>query len=101
MEKLAAAFALEAALEDRGITFAALGGAYLVFLASCVATAMVFLAARAHLVVAPNKQARDYGEYVCVVLLALLIAAGLENELVPTVLPTLVYVAYPQVLILI
>ena len=101
METLAAAFDLTAALHNRGIDFAALGGAYLVFLASCVATAAVFFAARSYLVVAPNKQARDYGVYVCVVLLTLLIAAALENELLPGTVPTLHYVSYPQILILI
>jgi len=101
METLAAAFDFTAALHNRGIDFAALGGAYLVFLASCVATAAVFFAARSYLVVAPNKQARDYGVYVCVVLLTLLIAAALENELLPGTVPTLHYVSYPQILILI
>jgi len=100
METLAGAFDLTAALQSRGVDFAALGGAYLVFIASCVATAAVFFAARAHLVVAPNKQARDYAVYVCAVLLTLLIATALENELVPTGVPTLRYVAYPQILFL-
>jgi hypothetical protein len=101
METLAAAFDVTAALQNRGIDFAALGGAYLAFLASCVATAAVFFAARTYLVVAPNKQARDYGVYVCVVLLTLTVAAALENELLPGTVPTLRYVSYPQILILI
>jgi hypothetical protein len=101
METLATAFDLRAALHNRGIDFAALGGAYLVLLASCVATAVVFFAARSYLVVAPNRQARDYGVYVCVVLLTLLIATALENELLPGTAPTLHYVSYPQILILI
>jgi len=100
METLAGAFDLTAALQSRGIDFAALGAAYLVFIASCVATAAVFFAARAHLVVAPNRQARDYAVYVSVVLLTLLIATALENELVAAGVPTLRYVAYPQILFL-
>ena len=100
METLAGAFDLTAALHSRGVDFAALGGAYLVFIASCVATAAVFFAARTHLVVAPNRQARDYAQYVSVVLLTLLIATALENELLPTSVPTLRYVAYPQILFL-
>ena len=99
METLAGAFDLAAALHSRGVDFATLGGAYLVFLTSCVATAAVFFLARTHLVVAPNPQARSYAQCVSAVLLALLIATALENEL-PTVLPTLPYVAYPQILFL-
>jgi hypothetical protein len=100
METLAGAFDLTAALQSRGVDFVALGGAYLVFIASCVATAAVFFAARTHLVVAPNRQARDYAQYVSVVLLTLLIATALENELLPASVPTLRYVAYPQILFL-
>jgi hypothetical protein len=100
METLAGAFDLTAALQSRGIDFVELGAAYLVFLASCAATAAVFFAARAHLVVAPNRQARDYAVYVCAVLLTLLIATALENELVSVGVPTLRYVAYPQILFL-
>jgi hypothetical protein len=100
METLAGAFDFTAALQSRGVDFAALGAAYLVFIASCVATIAVFFAARAHLVVAPNRQARDYAQYVCAVLLTLLIATALENELLPTTVPTLRYVAYPQILFL-
>lgn len=100
METLAGAFDLTAALQSRGIDFVELGAAYLVFLASCAATAAVFFAARAHLVVAPNRQVRDYAVYVCAVLLTLLIATALENELVSVGVPTLRYVAYPQILFL-
>jgi hypothetical protein len=100
METLADAFDLAAALHSRGIDLTALGAAYLVFLASCVLTAAVFLAARKYLVVAPNRHARDYAVYVVAVLTTLLIATALENELLPTTMPTLRYVAYPQVLFL-
>ncbi len=44
-------------------------------------TAAVFSAARKHLVVAPNRQSRNYALYVIAVLLTLLIATALENEL--------------------
>src|SRR5215467_3751874 len=98
METLAGASELTAALRSRGIDFAALGGAYLVFIASCIATAGLFFAARKYLVVAPNRQARDYAEYVSAVLLTLLIATALDNELLPTAAPSLLYVAYPQIL---
>jgi len=101
METLLSAFDLAAALRERGITLAALGAAYLVFIASCVATAAVYSAARNHLVVAPNRQARNYALYVIAVLLTLLVATALENELSRAVVPSLRYVAYPQVLFLI
>jgi len=100
METLAGASDLTAAFSSRGVDFAALGGAYLVFIASCVATAAAFFAARKYLVVAPNKHTRDYAQYVCAVLLTLLIATALENELLPAAAPTLRYVAYPQILFL-
>jgi hypothetical protein len=100
METLTGASNLMAALGSRGLDFAALGGAYLVFIASCVATAAVFFAARKYLVVAPNRQARDYAQYVSAVLLTLLIATALENELLPTAMPSLRYVAFPQILFL-
>jgi len=100
MPTLAGAFDLTAALQSRGVDFAALGGAYLVFIASAIVTAAVFFAARKQLVVAPNRQARDYGQYVSVVLFTLLLATGLENELLPASVPTLRYVAYPQILFL-
>jgi len=100
METVAGASDLTTALHGRGIDFAALGGAYLVFIASCVVTAAVFFAARKYLVVAPNRQARDYAQYASAVLLTLLIATALENELLPAAMPALRYVAFPQILFL-
>lgn len=101
METLLDAFDFTAALHDRGITFASLGAAYLVFIASCVMTAAVYSAARKHLVVAPNRQSRNYALYVIAMLLTLLVATALENELSRSTMPTLRYVAYPQILFLI
>jgi hypothetical protein len=88
------------ALQSRGIDLATLGIAHLVLLASMLATAAVFIAARAHLVVAPNRFARDYGAYVTTVVATLLIATMLENELLPRQPPALPYAAFPQLLLL-
>jgi hypothetical protein len=101
METLADAFDFTAALHARGITLASLGAAYLVFLASCVVTAAVYAAARKQLVVAPNRQSHNYALYVIAVLVTLVIATALENELSRAALPTLRYVAYPQIAFLI
>src|SRR5215831_3693051 len=101
METLLSAFDFSAALESRGVSFASLGAAYLVFLASCVATAALFSAARKHLVVAPNRQSRNYALYVIAVLCTLMVATALDNELSRAAAPTLRYVAYPQILFLI
>jgi hypothetical protein len=101
MEALADALDFTAALQHRGITLASLGGAYLVFLASCVVTAAVYFTARKHLVVAPNRQSRNYALYVIAMLLTLVVATALENELSSAAVPTLRYVAYPQILFLI
>jgi general stress protein CsbA len=101
METLLNALDFTSALNDRGITLASLGAAYLVFLASCFVTAALYSAARKHLVVAPNSQSRNYALYVIAVLLTLIVATALENELSRTAVPTLRYVAYPQILFLI
>jgi hypothetical protein len=101
METLLNALNFTARLHDRGITFASLGAAYLIFIASCVATAALYSGARKHLVVAPNRQSRNYALYVIAVLLTLLVATALENELSRAAVPTLLYVAYPQILFLI
>jgi hypothetical protein len=102
METLADAFDFTvAALSYRGVSLATLGAAYLVFLASCIVTAAVYSAARKHLVVAPNRQARNYALYTIAVLLTLVVATALDNELSRAAAPTLSYVAYPQILFLI
>ena len=101
METLLNALDFTPALHDRGITFASLGAAYLVFLASCVVTAALYSAARKHLVVAPNSQSRNYALYVIAVLFTLVVATALENELPHAAVPTLRYVAYPQILFLV
>jgi hypothetical protein len=100
METLLRAFDFSAALDHRGVSFASLGAAYLVFIASCIATAALFSAARKHLVVAPNRQSRNYALYVIALLFAVLTATALENELSAAAVPTLRYVAYPQILFL-
>jgi hypothetical protein len=97
METLLRAFDFTTALDSRGISFASLGASYLVFIASCIATAALFSAARKHLVVAPNRQSRNYALYVIALLFTLLTATALENELSAEAVPTLRYVAYPQI----
>jgi len=101
MEALLNALNFTAQLNARGVTLASLGAAYLIFIASCVVTAALYSAARKHLVVAPNHQSRNYALYVIAVLLTLLVATALENELSRAAVPTLRYVAYPQILFLI
>ena len=94
------AFDLTPALHNRGVDLESLGIAYLFFLGTVAFTIALFMTARAHLVVAPNRSARDYAEYVTTVLATLLVATILENELVPGQAPALVYVAFPQLLLL-
>jgi hypothetical protein len=101
MDRLADAFDFTTALHDRGITFASLGAAYLIFIASCVVTAAVYSAARKQLVVAPNRQSRNYALYAIAVLLTLIVATALDNELSHAAMPALRYVAYPQIVFLI
>lgn len=96
----AGAFDFTIALQSRGIDLATLGIAYIVLLASALATAAAFAAARTHLVVAPNRFARDYAVYVVAVIATLLIATMLENELLPAQIPALQYAAFPQLLLL-
>jgi hypothetical protein len=94
------ALELTSALHNRGVDLESLGVAYLLFLGTVAFTIGLFMAARAHLLVAPNRSARDYAEYVTTVLATLLVATILENELVPGQAPALVYVAFPQLLLL-
>jgi hypothetical protein len=100
METLAGAFDLTTVMQSRGVDLASLGAAYLVFLATLLVAAAAFIAARAYLVVAPNRSARDYGVYVAAVLTTLVVASVLENELVPEQTPALLYVGAPQLLVL-
>jgi hypothetical protein len=85
---------------DRGLDLAALGGAYLVVLATAVATVATFAAARHLLVISPNRGARDYGIYASLALATLLVAVVLENESLPAGAATLHYAAVPQLLLL-
>lgn len=89
-----------AELAERGIDFAALGAAYLVFLATALATIGAFYAARSLLVISPNRGSRDYGIYVSSLLAALSIAIVLENEFLPPGSATLHYVFVPQMIAL-
>jgi hypothetical protein len=91
---------LTIALQTRGIDLATLGVAHLVLLASILTTAAAFVSARAHLVVAPNRFARDYAAYVTAMITTLLIATLLENELLPLQRPALPYAAFPQLLLI-
>jgi hypothetical protein len=86
--------------ESRGLDLAALGGAYLVVLATVIVTIAAFAAARHLLVISPNRGARDYGIYLSLALTTLLIAIVLENESLPAGTATLHYAAVPQILLL-
>jgi hypothetical protein len=92
--------ALSPLLVSRGIGLAALGVAYLIFLATALLTTGGFVAVRHYLVISPNRWARDYGIYACWLITALLIAIVLENELLPRGSATTHYVAIPQLLVL-
>jgi len=94
------AFDLVGLFRDRGLDFAALGGAYLVLLATVIATIAVFAAARHLLVISPNRGARDYCIYVCLALATLFIAIVLENETLPEGTATLHYAVVPELLLL-
>jgi hypothetical protein len=93
-------FDMPIALLERGISLAALGGAYLVLLGTVIATIAAFFAARKLLLVSPNRGARDYGIYVSLALATLIVATVLENESLPRGSATLDYVVIPQILLL-
>jgi hypothetical protein len=85
---------------SRGITLTTLGGAYLALLCNLAVGFACFIAARARLVISPNRATKHYGLYVVMVLATFGIATVLENELVPRGAATLQYVAIPQLLLL-
>ena len=85
---------------DRGVDLAALGGAYLILLATLILTIAAFFAVRRLLLISPNRGTRDYGIYVSLTLATLLIAIVIENESLPSGGATLHYVAVPQLLLL-
>jgi hypothetical protein len=93
-------FDLPALLAERAVDLPTLGAAYLVLIATGIATAAAFYAARSLLVISPNRGSRDYGIYVSWALAALLIAIVLENESLPAGSATLHYVLMPQLLTL-
>ena len=88
------------ALASRGITLDTLGAAYLGFLAAFVLTAVIFLTLRAKLVTSPNRSSRDYGLYAAVLLVTLLVAMVLENEILPGPSLSLPYAMLPQLLLI-
>ena len=100
MPPLNGAFDLTAALAERGVDWSTLGVAYAFLLVTAAATAAAFVAARAYLVISPNRFARDYALYVSALLAAVLIAMALENEILPPHMATLQYAAVPQIVLL-
>lgn len=87
-------------LVSRGISAPSLGIAYLGFLGSFILTAIIFVTLRAKLVTSPNRSSRDYGLYAAVLLITLLVAMVLENEILPGASQSLPYVALPQLLLI-
>jgi len=79
---------------------AALGNAYLFLLISLVLSIVFFVAARMNLVVTPNHHAKNYGLYVLMVVVALAIAATLENRIVSWAEPAIGYAFFPHLFIL-
>jgi hypothetical protein len=78
-----------------------LGAAYLVLLATVTVLIACITASRFLFVVTPNRTAKYYALYVVMVLASLLIAATLENRLVPAQATTLAYAMFPQVIMLV
>lgn len=87
-------------LIPRGITLETLGLAYVGFWASFLLTAAIFVTLRAHLVTSPNRSSRDYGLYASVLVITLMVALVLENEILPVASVSLPYVALPQLLLM-
>jgi len=87
-------------LAEQGITMHALGAAYLFLVANALVAAPLFLLCRSKLVISPNRSSRDYGLFVAVLLIALLVAATLENQLsaAPGTVP---YSVFPHLLLVI
>lgn len=88
------------ALASRGVTLAAFGAAYLFVLVNVVVGACCYVLARMHLVVAPNRASKRYGLYAAAVLLSLILATILENELVPNRAAAFSYASLPHVALL-
>lgn len=88
-----------AGLAARGIDAPGLAGAYLFLLVSLVVATAIFTTLRARLVVSPNRASRSYGLYAGVLIVTVMVATGLENELVGGE-PGLPYVLAPQLLLL-
>jgi hypothetical protein len=100
MSSLIGTFDPFASLAERGVDLASFGAAYLTLLVTGALTVAAFYAARHHLVISPNRGARDYGIYVSLALATLLIAIVLENESLPAGSATLHYVFIPQLVTL-
>ena len=86
-------------LAERGLSMAALGSAYLFLVANAALAACLFALCRSKLVISPNRAGRDYGLFMAVLLVALMVAATLENEIsaAPATLP---YAMFPHMLLL-
>jgi hypothetical protein len=91
---------LPESLAMRGVGLPELGSAYLVFLGTLMASVILFLCSRSWLVVTPNRAAKHYGLYVATILVSVIVATILENELVPRSSVTLQYVMLPQLFVL-
>jgi hypothetical protein len=100
MAAMLGSFDLSQHLAMRGVSFEALGAAYLLSLATALAAGLIFAVARHLTVVSPNRGTRDYGLYATAALAALLTATVLENELLPAGTASLRYVLVPQLLVL-
>ena len=86
-------------LAERGITLTALGSAYLLLLTNAALATALFVMCRSKLMISPNRASRDYGLFMAVLLIALLVAATLENEISATP-ATLPYAIFPHMLLL-
>jgi hypothetical protein len=86
-------------MAGRGMTLQALGVAYILLVANGFLAVPLFLVFRSKLVISPNRASRDYGLFVAVLLVALLVAATLENQLsgAPVTLP---YTFFPHIVML-
>jgi hypothetical protein len=87
-------------LARQGLSADAFGAAYFVLLGTLFLTSALFLLSRTFLVVTPNRASRDYGLYVVVVLVSIVVATVLENALLPDGAATLQYAALPQLTML-
>jgi hypothetical protein len=86
-------------LANRGISMSALGAAYIVLGTNALLAAPIFMVCRTKLVISPNRASRDYGLFMAVLLVSLMVAATLENQLSAAPL-TLPYSMFPHLVLL-